>query len=236
MNTHKAGRHLQAIGLAFVVGAIAGPGWGQEKQEEGFRSLFNGKDFDGWTATKPELWSVRDGMIVGRHSGTLTANTFLATRDKFSDFVLRLSVRLVGDAGNSGVQFRSEIQPNGAAKGHQADIAKGYWGLLLEEGGRHILKWPDPTAVKNPAFIKVDQWNRYVITAQGPRLTLEINGIFAVDIEDEKGARSGVLALQLHRGPAMEVQFKDMEIIPLKPGAPPQVKGKAGKPDERRPP
>jgi putative heme-binding domain-containing protein len=208
----------------------------QEANEKGFRALFNGKDLEGWSATRPKLWSVRDSIIVGRQDGSLAANTFLATREKFSDFVLRLSVRLPRDVGNSGVQFRTEIRADGSAQGYQADIAKGFWGLLLEEGGRHILKWPDPAAVKRPDWVKPDQWNRYVITAQGSRVTLEVNGVVTVDIEDEKGARSGVIAFQLHQGPAMEVQFKDVEIKVLEPGTPPRVSGKPGTPDERATP
>ncbi len=188
---------------------LAAPG----SDKDGFQPLFNGKNLDGWEASQPELWTVKDGMIVGNvQAGKLTANTFLATREKFSDFVLKVSVRLVKDEGNSGIQFRSTMLPNGTAKGYQADIANGFWGLLLEEGGRHILQRPDTEAVKKRGFVKADDWNHYVITAQGHRITLELNGIKCVDLEDRKGDLIGVIAFQLHVGGGMHVQFKDIAI------------------------
>jgi hypothetical protein len=202
------------IGLVVIaVGAVV-PGRGDDKDE--FRPLFNGKDLEGWEATKPELWSVKDGMIIGKQEkGQLKKNTFLATKEKFSDFVLKASVRLVKDEGNSGLQFRTRILPDGTARGYQADVAKGFWGLLLEEGSpsRLIIKRGAPEAVKK---VKPDEWNEYVITAQGRRITLELNGVKSVDLVDTKGDITGVIALQLHVGPAMEVQFKDIKIKELK--------------------
>ncbi len=55
-----------------------------------------------------------------------------------------------------------------------------------------------------------------MITAKGHHITLVLNGIKSVDLEDPKGDQSGVIALQLHVGPAMEVQFKDIQIKELK--------------------
>lgn len=206
--------HL-GIGLGIATFAAVAPGHAEDK--DGFRPLCNGKDLDGWVATRPELWSVRDGAIVGKVArGQIKINTFLATKESFSDFVLKASVRLVKDEGNSGIQFRTKILADGQAKGYQGDAARGFWGLLLEESGRHILKRPDPEAVKKPDFVKVDEWNQYVITAKGHHITLELNGINCVDLEDPKGDLSGVIALQLHKGEAMEVQFKDIVLKELK--------------------
>ncbi len=190
---------------------------GSGDTKDGFRPLFNGKNLDGWVASRPELWSVREGAIVGKvENGQIKGNTFLSTRDKFSDFVLKASARLVKDEGNSGIQFRSEIMADGAAKGYQADMAKGYWGLLYHEKGRGILKKPDPETVKKPGFVKVDGWNQYVITAKGHHITLELNGSKPVDFDDPEGELSGVFALQLHAGYTMEVQFKDIAVKELK--------------------
>jgi hypothetical protein len=104
--------------------------------------------------------------------------------------------------------------PDGTARGYQADVAKGFWGLLLEEGSpnRLIIKRPARDAVKQ---VKTDQWNDYKITAKGHHITLELNGVTSVDVEDPTGDLSGVVALQLHVGPAMEVQFKNIMIKEL---------------------
>ncbi len=180
-----------------------------------FKPLFNGRDLEGWEATRPELWSVRDGMIIGKQGkNQLKKNTFLATKEKYADFVLKASVRLVRDEGNSGIQFRTRILPDGTARGYQADVAKGYWGLLLEEGSpkRLIIERPAPEAVKK---LKPDEWNEYEITAKDHHITLVLNGIKSVDLEDTSGDLNGVVALQLHVGPVMEVQFKDIKIKEL---------------------
>jgi Domain of Unknown Function (DUF1080) len=203
-----------AIGL--VMPAISMVTQSRADDKDGFKLLSNGKDLEGWEASKPELWSARDGMIIGKQAkNQLKKNTFLATKEKFADFILKASVRLVKDEGNSGIQFRSVIHEDGTARGYQADIAKGYWGLLLEEGSplRLIIKRPAPLAVKK---VKPDEWNDYVITAKGHHITLELNGIKSVDLDDPKGDLTGVIALQLHVGPAMEVQFKDIAIKELK--------------------
>jgi len=183
--------------------------------ESDFKPLFNGKDLEGWEATKPELWSVKNGVIIGKQGkNQLKKNTFLATKQKYADFVLKASVRLVKDEGNSGIQFRTRILPDGTARGYQADVANGFWGLLLEEGSptRLIIKRPAPEAVKKR---KPDEWNDYEITAKGRHITLKLNSITSVDLDDPKGDSSGVIALQLHVGPAMEVQFKDIKIKEL---------------------
>ena len=126
-------------------------------------------------------------MIIGKQGkNQIKKNTFLAAKEKYTDFVLKASVRLVKDEGNSGIQFRTRILPDGTARGYQADVAKGYWGLLLEEGSpnRLIIKRPAPEAVKK---LKPDEWNDYEITAKGHHITLELNGIKSVDVEDPTG-------------------------------------------------
>ena len=137
-----------AIGLVMIAISMVTESRADDKDD--FKLLFNGKDQDGWEASKPELWSAKDGMIIGKQAkNQLKKNTFLATKEKFSDFILKFSVRLVKDEGNSGIQFRSAIHTDGTARGYQADIANGFWGLLLEEGSpnRLIIKRPAPEAV-----------------------------------------------------------------------------------------
>ncbi len=215
--------------------------------EAGFRSLFNGKDLTGWTGN-PALWSVKDGAITGVTTvdPKLTHNTFLVWADGTTeDFELRLSYRMVG--GNSGIQYRSKVMEQGAfgpiVGGYQADFEAGktYSGILYEERGRGILALrgekvvlkADPANPKKhqkevvgslgksediQAKIKNEDWNDYVIIAQGNHLQHFINGMQTVDVTDEHeagAAKSGVLALQIHVGPPMTVQFKDIRIKTL---------------------
>ena len=94
--------------------------------EDGFRPLFNGRDLTGWEGD-PSLWLAEDGAIVGRSPG-IRQNVFLATVERFENFILRLDVRLLEDKGNSGIQFRSEREPDSTEMiGYQADIGPGWW-------------------------------------------------------------------------------------------------------------
>src|SRR5262249_20110984 len=67
----------------------------------GFVPVGDGKDLTGWEGDK-SLWSVQDGMLVGRSPG-IKRNEFLATTRSYGDFVLSLEFLLAGGEGNSGV-------------------------------------------------------------------------------------------------------------------------------------
>ncbi len=180
--------------------------------EAGFTPLFNGKDLDGWEVDTPGLWQVRDGVIVGKHNG-LKYNDFLRTKKHYSDFELRLKFRLVGGAGNSGIQFRTRAIPDShEVSGYQADIGQNYWGSLYDESRRRKVLAQAPA--ESLANLNKDGWNDYGITARGSHITLELNGVKTVDYREiEAGIDpTGFIALQVHGGPPMEVHFKDLRI------------------------
>lgn len=156
------------------------------------------------------------------------------------DFELRCSFKFTGDWGNSGIQYRSQALPNFVVHGYQADMEVGptYTGILYEEGGRGILCQrfqkvvinADPANPGKPKIevggslgepdggwfsIDTHKWNDYVIIAKGNHLQQFINGRQTVDVVDEqaaKAAKSGILALQLHAGQPMKIQFKNIRI------------------------
>ncbi len=169
------------------------------------KDFFNGKDLSGWDGD-PKLWRVDNGAIVGKSPG-LKHNEFLRSHMQAGDFRLTLKVKLVPNAGNSGVQFRSDVLPGGDVKGLQADIGAGWWGKLYEEHGRGLL-WDK----SGEAHVKPGQWNDYEIVAIGSRVRTFINGKRCVDLDDVKLSRQGIFALQIHSGPAMEVRFKELRL------------------------
>ncbi|WP_165072348.1 family 16 glycoside hydrolase [Paludisphaera rhizosphaerae] len=176
----------------------------------GFVPLFNGRDLTGWEGDTT-VWSARDGMIVGKSNG-LKNNVFLATKESYRDFVLSLSFRVIDGKGNTGVQFRSVRIPGTEMSGYQADIGEGYWGSLYDESRR---KKTLVTASKE-ALEKLNKkdWNQYVIRAFGDKITTYLNGVTSVSYTetDPTVARDGLIALQVHSGGPMEVQFKDVMI------------------------
>ena len=207
------------------------------EEKDGFQAIFNGKTLEGWSGNE-KFWSVKDGTITGRTTADnkTEGNTFLIWKDEVGDFELRLKFKIVG--GNSGIQYRSSDKGNHVVHGYQADIDSGdqYIGILYEEGRRGILaergnkveiteagekkvvgKTEDSAAILKD--IKKEDWNEYIIIAQGRHLVQKINGHTTVDVMDgekAKSAASGILALQLHTGPPMMVQFKDIELKKLK--------------------
>jgi hypothetical protein len=183
---------------------------GQEPAK--FQPLFNGKDLAGWvTPDDKALFTAEDGEIVGRTEGNLKKNEFLVTKKPYRNFVLKAKVKFRN--GNSGIQFRSKRAPDGAVSGPQADVADGYWGLLYEERGRGILeRYPEDKA---NALVKKGDWNEFVIEAKGKHVTIDLNGTRIIDRTDDKFADEGIIALQVHVGPAMEVRYKDIELAEL---------------------
>jgi prenyltransferase beta subunit/predicted esterase len=179
----------------------------------GFTPLVTGKSLTGWEGDT-QLWSNKDGVLVG-HSPGLDHNEFLASTTPYGDFVLSLYFRMVDGKGNSGVQFRSIRIPHHEMSGYQADIGEGYWASLYDESRRNKVLVPaKEEALK--ALNKSD-WNHYVVSAAGGKIVLSLNGKRSVEYHepDPAIARSGLMAVQIHAGGPMEVQYKDMMIQPL---------------------
>jgi len=227
---------------ACLVLAVLGGGISQASAAE--MTLFNGKDLSGWRGNL-ELWSVRDGVITGVTSNNkpLKHNTFLVwTNGVVGDFELRLAYRI--EKGNSGIQYRSKEISQGdfgpIVGGYQADFEAGptFSGILYEERGRGILaQRGQKTVIESDgdkakvrvegsvgksseiqARIKHEDWNDYLIIAKGNHLQHFINGVQTIDVVDEDAAhaaKTGILALQIHVGPPMVVQFKDIKLKPL---------------------
>ncbi|HKI21234.1 MAG TPA: family 16 glycoside hydrolase, partial [Isosphaeraceae bacterium] len=180
----------------------------------GFTPLVKDNDLTGWEGDT-QLWSVKGGALIG-HSPGLDHNEFLATTRSYGDFILALNFRLIDGKGNSGVQFRSVRVPPHEMSGYQADIGEGYWGALYDESRRNkILVSPRPESLK--ALAQKD-WNHYVVRAFGDRIDISLSGQTTVNNyreEDSQIARSGLLAVQIHAGGPMEIQFRDVMIQPL---------------------
>lgn len=217
------------------------------ESEAGFESIFDGKTLDGWDGN-PELWSVRDGCILGvtTDESPIKTNQFIIWKDEVSNFVLRLEFRIADRGnGNSGIQYRSQRVPGAdqwAVKGYQADIERTnkYMGILYDEGGRGILAMRGEKVIVKPKApsnkkkganreivgslgdpdeivrdVKPEQWNTYEIIAEGNVLVHKINGretIHVTDNDAEYAEKRGILALQLHRGPGMQIEFRNIRV------------------------
>ncbi|GAA5496032.1 hypothetical protein Rhal01_02213 [Rubritalea halochordaticola] len=201
--------------------------------------LFDGKSLKGWKGNTT-FWKVEDGAITAESTAehSCTKTTYLRyTGKQFSDFELTLSFRFLSKQGNSGIQYRSQASKDSfAIKGYQADLETGtnYSGILYDQDGRGIVAKrgqkmrispdgkkqtePLPSGELAQKSIKPGEWNSYKIVADGNKLMHFINGHKTVEVIDEdkkhKDAK-GWIALQLHQGPAMKVQFKDLMMLEL---------------------
>ena len=208
------------------------------RAQDGFKSIFNGKDLSGWQG-QDGLWRVEDGAIVGStHGVTIENNTFLVYRkEEVGNFHLKLDFKLQGDS-NSGIMYRAkdiEGLANGLS-GPQLDIhpKEEYLGMYYsEKTGRGIVaqrgqkvlvpeeldakgkSTPKITGkVGNDEGFNVFHWNEYEIIAVGNRLIHKINGVITVDVNDRfPGAdKEGLIGLQLHKGPAMLAFAKNIQL------------------------
>jgi hypothetical protein len=194
-----------AAGQPAVTAAPAATGW---------RTLFNGKDLEGWNGD-PKLWSVRDGVIHGETTPEHKAdgNTFLIAQDLLlEDFELELSFRC-NATNNSGIQYRSKHITEGNPKnswvvrGYQHEIRNetklpNVAGFIYDEGGKRgricqvgekaewTAKGKQVTgqlidAAGFEKLFRLDDWNDVRIVAEGNHIRHYLNGTQILDFTDD---------------------------------------------------
>ncbi len=165
--------------------------------------LFNGKNLDGWEG-HADLWSVQDGVIVGKNTKEVKVSTYLLTKRKFTDFHLKFSAKLVESEMHSGVALWGRIAPEQkdpyTYAGHLVMFPSGWglWDLYGRAGGpaMRVDTQPEKKAGKQ------HEWNDMEIFAQGNRIRLVVNGVLVLDWRDpEPDAHQGGAA-----GPATALQ------------------------------
>lgn len=212
--------------------------------DAGFTSIFDGKSLTNWDGN-PEFWRVEDGAIVGQTTAEkpTKGNTFIIWRGgELGDFELKAEFKIEG--GNSGIQYRSfEIKDQKwVIGGYQADIDSnpngGFTGIVYGEKFRGILAQRGTKSVVGEdhkgkevgkigdaaeivSHVKKGDWNEYHITGKGFTFVQKINGVTTAELTDddkEQRKASGLLALQLHAGPPMKVQFRNIRLKKLPAG------------------
>lgn len=225
---------MSVAGVASVAGAAE------------FKSIFDGKSLEGWKSKQGQFWRVEGGAITAESTekNPCSKNTFLVWQGgDVADFELKLKYRITGtDKANSGIQVRSQIFDDGHMTGYQCDLdLAGNWvGKLYDEhmprkvlanrgekvvyskkGEKTVETFSDkPDEVL--ATIKAGDWNEYHIKARGHSIQILINGVKTIHVVDRQEGEfdaSGLLAVQLHSGPPMKVQFKDIMLKTLEPRA-----------------
>jgi uncharacterized protein (TIGR03067 family) len=191
--------------------------------EQGFVPLFNGKDLTGWKPhqDEPGDWRVENGLLVGKPG---RIGYLLSERGDYENFHLRAEVKL-NAGGDSGLFVRTMVGPFIEGKkpeyvgkksppGYEAQICNDASGLrtgslfLVQEG-------KEPALIREERqLVQPDQWCTVEIIADGPWLTVKVNGErTAGAVKNEVYAR-GHLALQMWND-TTQVQFRKIEIKEL---------------------
>ena len=219
--------------ISLFMAAIAFTASSMMADDPEFISMFNGVDLTDWEG-QPGWWSVQNGLLTAESTAEkpCTRSHYLYWMGgEPGDFDMRCRFRISAQ-GNSGIQFRSERRDNWDTWGYQADMdgAGEYVGCLYQherglvaqrgqkvqidrEGKMTIATF----AAADELLEKIErqQWNTYRILAKGPCVSIWINDVLMCEVEDHQprlGLRRGIIALQMHQGPPMKIEYSDMKI------------------------
>ncbi|WP_247237379.1 family 16 glycoside hydrolase [Telluribacter sp. SYSU D00476] len=207
-----------------------------KRAETGWIDLFDGSTLNGWVQLNgTHTFAVEDGAIVGRTKEG-SPNSFLSTRQKFSDFELELDV-MVDSVTNSGIQIRTRVKQVTTGKGHDQRAGRVY-GPQVEMQRNHRPGTPttgliygealgtgwlsSPEKIQNGHhYLNNEGWNRLRIVAKGPRIQTWLNGQPIEDLTNEavyKTNPEGFIGLQMHgidgKGPYL-MKWKNIRIREL---------------------
>jgi hypothetical protein len=188
--------------------------------EEGFTSLFNGKDLTGWKASEhPDTFSVKDGAIVahGPRSHCFYVGNF--NRHTFKDFELKVDIMSLPKS-NGGVYIQTEYQETGwPGKGFEVQVNNTYPGDPRLTGSLYQVADNTVEAAKD------NEWFTEDIIVKGNGITVKVNDKVVAQWTQpkdwagtkdfpERRIGAGTIALQAH-DPGSTVYYKNIRIKPL---------------------
>ena len=192
--------------------------------------LFDGRTLTGWEGDA-KVWRVEDGVIVGGSLQGNPRNEFLTTKRSFYNFRLTLEYKLIGTEGfvNAGIQFRSlrATNPPNEMIGYQADIGAGHTGSLYDESrrkkflaraGAGVGAYGVKADTEIAELEKKGEWNKYEVRAEGPRITIFLNGKATLDYTETDPSIDdayGLVGLQIHGNSKAEVRYRNIVLDPL---------------------
>ena len=181
---------------------------------QSWEPLFNGKDLTGWHTQPGGEWKVVDGVIVGTSASSERRHGLLVSDRELTNFILRAKFRV--QEGNSGLYFRAEeTDTNVAVRGFQAEVDRSSAvGGLYETAMRGWVRKPDPDVIEN--IVTHGEWVNITVTAIDDDVTVSLNGTTVTELlGDKESLKKGRIALQLHGGQNMHVEFKDIAVLKL---------------------
>tara|TARA_R110002095_G_scaffold140726_3_gene122199 strand:- start:271 stop:927 length:657 start_codon:yes stop_codon:yes gene_type:complete len=200
---------MAALLVTSVLGSSVYSGEKNAETEEGWVSLFNGKDLTGWRIAEDGPWEVKDGAIV------VTGNrSHLFTEKEFKNFEFKADV-MTTPGSNSGIFFHTKFQEEGwPTQGYEAQVNVTHKDPVKTGSLYNRVK-----LFKTPA--KDNEWWTQQITVKGRHVVVKINDETVIDYTEPEGAtgnpslgEKGSFALQAH-DPKSVVYYKNIRVKPL---------------------
>lgn len=209
------------LGLLAILAILAAP-LALLAADDEFTNLFDGKSLEGWTTVGGQEgnWVVEDGLLITKGAG----GGWLSTAKEYDNFVLKLEFRLK-TGGNSGVFIRSP---------HSGDPAYSGMEIQVLDDDADVYKSLQPyqycgsvygvVAARRGKVKPAGQWNAMEIKADGPHITVKLNGatVTEADLTEHADAAKqhpgikrpgGYIGLQSHSEP---VEFRNIQLHELK--------------------
>jgi Domain of Unknown Function (DUF1080) len=198
LHWRRSGKRAGAMALVIAVMPLLGRADGPlDRPGQGFVSLFNGKDFEGWNAPVDErLFKVQNGEIVAHWSNERDAKScYLFSNKEFSNFIFRIRVK--PNLGRALVYFRGHWGED------KKEIVGNFYNLAIEVD--------DIPERKGKLSVPEGGWHEFTFTLNGNHLTVVRDGVVHIDGPYLHGSPRGAIALRLYDWPA-ETRLKDLEI------------------------
>lgn len=200
-----------AIVLSVAAGVVRAA---DEKTEEGFVKIFNGKDWTGWkVAERPEAFTIVDGAIVAK--GDRAHAFYVGDEKPFVDFELRLEI-MTKPGSNGGVYFHTQYQDNGWPKyGFETQVNQTFTKDPRKSASLYAVK-----DVKEQ-IVKDDEWYTHTVIVKGDKVTIKLNDKVVNEYTEPAGTQpgkdftrkldKGTFALQAH-DPKSEIHYRNIRV------------------------
>lgn len=187
---------------------------GQVKTERGFKTIFDGKSFNGWKMADEhqDAWVIKDGAIVAH--GERSHLYYVGDEKPFVNFELKIDA-MTAAGSNGGIYIHTQYQPIGWPKnGYEVQVNQthGDWRKTGSLYGVQDVR---------EQFVKDDEWYTYDITVKDKHITIKVNDKVAVDWDEpadrQPGADftrildKGTFALQAH-DPKSVISYKNIRV------------------------
>jgi 3-keto-disaccharide hydrolase len=199
------------LGILSLSVPLCVPASSTTPEADGFASVFNGLNLDGWKMQGHASWKVEHGEIVGQPDPGQGTDCWLFSEEEWTDFTLEIEFK-VPEKCNSGIAIRMPREATG-----DPDMY-GYEVQISDAPGRKptgsLLHHVD-SKINN--VHKPNEWNRMVITCEGDHIVVQLNGLLVVDTR-ETGSKRGRIGMQIAKGEEFadqQVRFRNIRIKDL---------------------